>query len=142
MAAVGLGILFFTVMKVLGHIEESFNEIWQVSKERSFSRKFTDYFAIMLIAPFFVILSNIVTVFLTTQIELLTLQIRLLGFFSPLILNLLRLVPFFLVWIMLTVLYIVMPNTRVKFTSALIAGIIAGTVFNWFNTVIFISRLV
>jgi membrane protein len=129
MAAVGLGILFFTVMKVLGHIEESFNEIWQVRKERTFSRKFTDYFAIMLVAPFFVILSNIVTVYLTTQIELLTLQIRLLGFFSPLILNLLRLIPFFLVWIMLTVLYIVMPNTRVKFTSAFIAGIIAGTVF-------------
>ncbi len=129
MAGVGLGILFFTVMKVLGHIEESFNEIWQVGKERSFSRKFTDYFAIMLIAPFFVILSNIVTVFLTTQIEELTLQIRLLGFFSPLIVTFLRLVPFFLVWIMLTVIYIVMPNTRVKFTSALIAGIIAGTVF-------------
>jgi membrane protein len=129
MAGVGLGILFFTIMKVLNHIEESFNEIWQIKKERSFSRKFTDYFAIMLIGPFFLILSNIVTVFLTTQIEALTLQTRLFGFFSPVILTLLGFIPFFLLWLMLTLLYIVMPNTRVRFGSALVAGIVAGTVF-------------
>jgi membrane protein len=129
MAAVGLGFLFYTVMKVLGHMEESFNEIWQIRQERSFSRKFTDYMAIMMIAPFFIILSNIVTVFLTTQIEELTLQIHLLGFFSPVILTVLRILPFVLVWILLTILYIVMPNTRVNFKSALIAGIIAGTLF-------------
>jgi membrane protein len=126
MAAVALGILFFTVMKVLGHIEESFNEIWQVRKERSFSRKFTDYFAIMLIGPFLVILSNIFTVFLVEQV---TRRVGLLGFFSPVLMTLLSLVPFVLVLIMLTLLYMVMPNTRVKFTSALLAGIVAGIIF-------------
>ena len=129
MAGVGLGILFFTIMKVMSHIEESFNEIWQIKKERSFSRKFADYFSIMLIAPFFIILSNILSVFLSTQIEDLTTRFDLIGFFSPLLLTVMRLIPFILVWILFTLLYIIMPNTRVKFSSALVAGIIAGTIF-------------
>ncbi len=129
MAGVGLIFLVFMVMKVLNHIEESFNEIWHISKERSFSRKFSDYFAIMLISPFFIILSNIATVYLITRLEELTAQIYLLGLFSPVILSVLQLIPFILIWIMFTILYMIMPNTRVNFISALLAGIIAGTIF-------------
>ncbi len=123
-AAVGLGILIYTVTMLLVNIEHSFNEIWQVSKARSLSRKFSDYFAMMFIAPMFFIMAGAATVFLNSQI-----QNGSLTLLNPLLLFLVRLIPYLLLWTVLTILYLVMPNTRVRFSSALIAGIIAGTAF-------------
>ncbi len=42
-AGVGVIMLFWAVMKVLGNIENSFNVIWQIRKARPFARKFADY---------------------------------------------------------------------------------------------------
>lgn len=129
MAGVGMVILFYTVMKVFSHIEDSFNNIWQVNQPRSFTRKFADYFSMILIAPIFIILSNLFTVFFTTQIDEITSSINLLGYLNPFIMFIVRLIPYLLLWIIFTILYMVMPNTKVNFTSALLAGIIAGTLF-------------
>jgi membrane protein len=128
-AGIGLVLLFWSVMKVLGNIEASFNDIWQIKKGRSFFRKFSDYLSIMLIAPIFIFLSSSVTVYITTQVVHITQQIDLLGFFSPVIFFLVKLIPYVLIWILFSFIYIVMPNTKVKFSSGIIAGIIAGTVF-------------
>ncbi len=128
-AGAGMIILLFTVMKVMNNIEKSFNSIWQISKPRPWSRKFSDYFSMMFIAPIFLILAGSATVFLTTQIEIITKNFALLGFISPVLLFLVQLIPYTLIWIMLTIVYMVMPNTNVKFSSALIAGIVAGTLF-------------
>jgi len=128
-AGIGIVMLLFAVMKVLGNIESSFNDIWQIKKARSFVRKFSDYLSIMLIAPLLIILSSSITVFITTQITHITESIELLGFFSPLIFFSLKLLPYCMIWLLLTFIYIIMPNTKVNFKSALIAGIIAGTIF-------------
>jgi len=128
-AGIGILILLWSVMRVLGHIEHSFNEIWQVQKARTIVRRFTEYFAIMFVAPLVIILSGSATVFIATQFDTLAHQqeyIRLLG---PLVHALLRLAPIFLIWFLFSFLYIVMPNTKVNLKSAIIAGIIAGTVF-------------
>jgi len=128
-AGIGLLILIFTVMKVLNNIERAFNDIWQINKPRPLSRKLSDYFAMMFIAPIFFILAGGANVFITTQIEHITENFAFFGFMSPVLLFLVRLIPFALVWIVLTIIYMAMPNTNVKFSSALIAGIIAGTLF-------------
>ena len=49
-AGVGIIILFWSVISLLGQIENSFNQIWQISSSRPWYRKFTDYLTIMLIA--------------------------------------------------------------------------------------------
>ena len=128
-AGVGVIILFWSVMKVLGNIENSFNDIWEIKRSRAIVRKFTDYLTIMLLAPILMILSGSVTVFITTQISNITESISLLGYFSPIIEFLIKLIPYSLVWLLLTFIYIVMPNTKVDFKSAFFAGIIAGTGF-------------
>jgi membrane protein len=128
-AGVGLGILIFTVMSIFSSIESSFNDIWQINEGRQWSRKLVDYFAMMLIAPLFFIFSSAFTVFLSTKIPEIAAEIRLLGWISPLLIFSVKLIPYLLIWMLFTLLYIVMPNTKVKFRSALIAGIIAGTLF-------------
>jgi membrane protein len=122
MAGVGMVILFYTVMKVFSHIEDSFNNIWQINQPRSFTRKFADYFSMILIAPIFIILSNLFTIFFTTQIDEITSSITLLGYLNPVIMFIVRLIPYLLLWIIFTILYMVMPNTKVNFKSALLAG--------------------
>ncbi|MBS4012399.1 MAG: YihY/virulence factor BrkB family protein [Bacteroidetes bacterium] len=126
-AGIGLLILLYTVMQVLSNIESSFNDIWQIKHSRTLSRKLSDYFAMMFIAPVFLIFSNGATVYISTQIISITEQISILGFFSPVIMFFIKLIPYFMMWILLIIVYMVMPNTNVKFGSALVAAIIAGT---------------
>lgn len=130
-AGVGLLILIYTIFMVMHNIETSFNDIWQVKKMRDWTRMLSDYFAVMFIGPLFLILSGAATVFLNTQVSQFSENIRFLGFLSPVLLFLMNLVPYLLIWMMLTILYMIMPNTKVKFSSALIAGIIAGTLFQF-----------
>jgi membrane protein len=127
-AGVGVVILFWSVMSLLNHIESSFNHIWQIRSARPWYRKFTDYLTIMLISPVFIILSSSITVFISTDLPDYMTKAPILDFFKPLINFLVRFAPYFISWISLTILFIIMPNTKVKFGPALIAGIIVGTI--------------
>jgi len=128
-AGIGVAFLFWAVIKLLGNIERSLNAIWRINKLRTFGRKFSDYLSIIIISPILVILSSSVTVFITTQITLITEKIALLGIFNPFIFFILKLLPYGLVWILFIFTYIVMPNTQVNFSSGFVAGVIAGTIF-------------
>lgn len=120
-AGVGGVILFWSVIQVLNNIESSFNDIWQIHKARSPMRKFSDYLAIMILSPFAIGLSGSFMVKIKTAAN----EFEL---FKPLIVTLIKSVPYVSIWILFTIVYIVMPNTKVKFKYALIAGVIAGTV--------------
>lgn len=52
-AGIGVIILFWTTIKLLGNIESSFNDIWGVKKSRPLPRMATDYLSLMLIASVF-----------------------------------------------------------------------------------------
>lgn len=128
-AGVGIAILFWTVIKVLGNIENSFNDIWGIKKGRSLGRKFSDYFFIMLICPVLLIMSSSVTVLIGSQITLLVEKLSFLGPLGGWILLSLKILPFCVMWILFTLIYRFMPNTKVNFSSGLIGGIIAGTIY-------------
>ena len=83
----------------------------------------------MLIAPILLLLSSSATVFISTQIQQITEEVALLGKISPLIFFLVQSIPYVLIWLLLTVIYIVMPNIKVNFKPAFTAGVIAGTAF-------------
>jgi membrane protein len=127
-AGVGVIILFWSVISLLSQIEISFNHIWQISNSRPWYRKFTDYLTIMLIAPILLILSSSITVFVSTALNEFMEKAPILAFFKPIIGFLIKLSPYILTWLILTLLFMVMPNARVKFMPAMVSGIIAGTV--------------
>ena len=127
-AGVGIIILFWSVMSLLNQIESSFNHIWQIRSSRPWYRKFTDYITIMLIAPVFIILSSSITIFVGTELTDFITRAPILDFFKPVVTFLVRFAPYFLTWITLTILFIIMPNTKVKFIPALVSGIITGTI--------------
>jgi membrane protein len=128
-AGVGIVVLFWSVVKLLNHIEDAFNRIWKVAKDRNFLRKLTDYFSILLFAPILLILASSATVFITTYIENISVGHEVLTFLSSAVLYLIQFTPYFLFWLLFTLLYIILPNTKVDFLPALIAGVVAGTAF-------------
>ncbi len=127
-AGVGMIILFWSAMSLLNRIESSFNYIWQIRSSRPWYRKFTDYLTIMLIAPVILILSGSITVFINTTLTEYISTALILEKLKPLIGLLIKFTPYLLSWITLTVLFIIMPNAKVKFVPALISGIIAGSI--------------
>ncbi len=127
-AGVGVIILFWSVISLLGQIESSFNHIWQIKSCRPWYRKFTDYLTIMLIAPFLLILSSSITLFINSnEFTSFISDAPVISFFKPVISFLIKLAPYFLTWVILTLLFMVMPNNKVNFIPSLVAGIIAGT---------------
>jgi len=68
-------------------------------------------------------------VFITTQVTAITRKVALLGIFSPLIFSMLKMLPYGLVWALFTIVYMLMPNTRVRFGPGFLAGVIAGTAY-------------
>ena len=129
MAGVGLLILFWSVLKVMGHIEAAFNHIWEIKTHRSWGRKFSDYLAIMIISPILVLLSSSTAVFIKTQVEQIAAKIPFFGYLSSGIFFMLRFTPYFLIWVLFTLIYIIMPNTKVRLKAGLLAGVVAGTIY-------------
>ena len=128
-AGIGVALLFWTVIKVLGNIERSFNDIWGVKKQRSLPRKFSDYLSIMLICPILVVVSSGLTVFVTTQIKFITEKISLLGMLAPLTSLVIKILPYGVIWLLFAFIYVFMPNTKVNLKSGIFAGIVAGTIY-------------
>jgi len=134
-AGIGVVVLLWTVLKVLSHIEDAFNQIWEVKQNRTLIRKFSDYMSLIFIGPLLIIMSSSVTVFITTQVTEIIYRISFLGHVSWLSFNAMKLIPYGIIWALFTFVYMVMPNTRVNFTSGLAAGIVAGTMYQfaqWF----------
>ncbi len=128
-AGVGIAVLFWTIIKMLGNIESSFNDIWGIKKSRSFGRKFSDYLSIMLICPILLIMSSSITVIIASQVTMIMDKLSFLGPVADAIVFSLKILPYAVLWGVFTFVYMFMPNTAVKFRSAFVAGIIAGTIY-------------
>lgn len=128
-AGIGIALLFWTVMKVLSNIENSFNGIWQVKRGRPFVRKFSDYLSIMFIAPVFIITASAVNVYVNNKLVEISKHVEVVHFISPVLFLVLKVVPYLLIYMLFTIVYMIMPYTKVTFKAALIGGLIAGSVF-------------
>jgi len=121
---VGTVILLWTVISILGKIEDSFNNIWEARQSRSIVRKFTDYLSMMVLGPILFALWSSMNVLVAAQLKGFMSDVAFIG---PFTLFLLTLLPYFSIWLLLLVLYLVMPNTRVPVSSAVVAALVSGT---------------
>jgi len=125
----GVGLLFmlYTVLMLVSNIEQTFNEIWQVKKQRSIFRTFTDYLAAFFLFPILIVISSGVSLFLATIANSLP-DFLLLG---PAVRWLVGLSPYVLMSALFIGLYIFMPNTHVRLKNAIVPGILAGIAMQW-----------
>jgi membrane protein len=124
LGSVGLASLFITVLSLMGTIEDAFNRIWHVKAARKLTRKFSDYLSVILVGP--VLVFAALTITATLQSNTFVQKMISLEPFGTVILTLLKFVPYFTLWGAFTFLYIFIPNTRVKLTSAVVGGLVAA----------------
>ena len=116
--------LFWSVWSVFGSIEDAFNNIWEVKNTRSWSRKISDYITVIVFAPILWVGASAVSVYLQ----------QLLGWADNVWLNALsKLISMAIAWFMFSLIYVVLPNTKVNLSAAIKSGFIAGTVFMLFQ---------
>lgn len=128
-AGFGIAFLFYTTLILLNNIEDAFNEIWYVKKQRSIISKFNDYTTILLIGPVLIIIASSFAVYATTMITTAAEEVAYIRQVTPLISLGLKSIPYVLVWLVFSLMYMVMPNTHVNWKAALWAGIISGSAY-------------
>ncbi len=126
---IGVVILLWSVVNFFMQVENAFNDVWQVKKSRSIIRQFTMYFSTILLIPILIGVSSGLSIYISSTLS----STFLYNIISPLVRVLVKLSPVFINWIVFVVMYMAIPNTRVKFVNALIAGVITGTAFQLFQ---------
>ncbi len=129
-AGIGIVILFWTIISVIGNIEESFNHIWKIGKGRAISRKFSDYLSLMLLAPVILIASGSITVLLNIKITWLITIIELPEFGTWLVIKALGLLPLVLMIGLFAFTFIFMPNHKINCRAGIIAGVATGIMYH------------
>jgi membrane protein len=124
LGSVGLVALFFTVLSLMGTIEEAFNHIWRVKSSRALARRFSDYLSAILVGP--VLVFAALTMTATLQNNTVVHSLASLQALGTVILTLLKLLPYLTLWGAFSFVYMFIPNTRVRLQSALIGGLVAA----------------
>jgi membrane protein len=119
---VGLIFMLYTVLMLVNNIEETFNQIWQVSNSRPIIRSLTNYMAMFFLFPIIIIISMGFSLFLATVSD----SIHHFVIIGSMVHWLLQISPYILLSILFIVLYVYMPNTKVRLSCAIIPGILAG----------------
>ena len=124
LGAVGLAFLLYTAISTIQQVENAFNRMWQISRSRSFLQKFRDYLSILLVTPILMVSSiGITTTIMSNSIIM---KLERIEPFGTMIIYSGKLVPYLLIIAAFTMIYYLLPNTKVMFRSALAGGIWAG----------------
>jgi membrane protein len=132
-AGLGLLILFYTIIKILSNIENALNDIWGIKKPRSLSRKITDYLSVMLMGPVLFFMSSTLTVYISGSVRQIVEGTSVLRVVSPGISFLLQFLPYISLWLLFSFVYIFIPNTKINWSSGILGGVIAGTLYHLFQ---------
>lgn len=123
LGSIGFIFLLAAVYSILSSIETSFNAIWQVNKNRSPVEMLKTYLTIVFVTPVLLILS----LWMASSLEFIFSE-GSNQWIGLLIFILFQTIPFILLTLMFLFLLVIMPNTSVKLSHALI-GSLAGALF-------------
>ena len=122
---IGLIVLIWAVYAFFNMLENSFNCIWNVKQSRSFARRMTNYVMTLLLVPVLVVVTSGISIFLNST-EIIA---PVLDGILPIRKFMLRFLPFIATSGVFTWIFIAIPNTKVKFSSAIIPGILMGLLY-------------
>lgn len=125
-AGIGLALLFWSILKVIGHIEEAFNVFWHVRSPRRFWQRVNDYLPLMILAPLAMALSSSIAIYSLSEVDMLSTWLS-----WPMGSSLFLQAGIFFVSVLtmtalLSWLYHYLPNCTVHWRSATYGGIFAS----------------
>lgn len=120
--------LVYVAIRLLASIEATFNDIWGVTRGRSWLWRIVLYWTTITLGPLLIVgalgLSG------GSHFEATKHFVEKMPFIGNLIF---KLVPLVVLWFTFTLVYLLVPNTKVKFHAAFIGGIVGATLWHLNN---------
>lgn len=124
---IGIVILLWAIYSFFQSVESAFNKIWNVQRSRSILRQVTTYIAIVVMIPVLIVCSAGINILVHSAFEGYSgIGGAFVAFFQD---SGGQFLQFLMCWLLFTLMYVAIPNTKVRFLSALIPGILMGTLF-------------
>lgn len=124
LGTVGLAALIYTVVNTVEQVELAFNYLWQIKAKRNFMERFRDYMSMILAGPVLIVSAlGITTSIMSHSIARKITSIEPFGtalFISG------KIIPYILISMAFTLLFYILPYTKVNFRSAFIGGVSSG----------------
>ncbi len=124
LGTIGLCFLIYTVVTTIQKVEGSFNFVWRVERPRSFARRFTEYLSVMVLGP--ILLAISVGLLASAQHSPFAQRVAAIAPLASTLVAAGAIVPYLLVTVVFTFMYLFVPNTKVEPRAALIGGFVAG----------------
>jgi membrane protein len=124
LGAVGGGLLFATTVLGISNVERALNAIWGVTNHRPWARRFTDYLAVLVVAPVLGIVA--LSAAATLQSQWVLQRLLDVPAFEFAYNVGLRYVPALVLAVVFSFLFKILPNTHVRISSAALGGLVAA----------------
>ncbi len=118
LGAVGFGLLLYTSVSLIRKVEQALNSIWRVRQGRRWVRRLSDYVAVIVLGPLLFFLALGLTASLSAN-----------AWLKPFYQFAGKLVPYVLVIGAHCLVYVFIPNTKVRVRSALVGATVAGVLW-------------
>lgn len=127
LGAFGTAVLIYASVNMISNVERTFNELWGAPRNRSVSRKISNYISLLFLGPLFMMLSTaFITVLTSSTLVTALTEFHLFERFSVVFS---RMASHGALWLAFTAMYILLPNTKVRFFPGLIAGVVCGSLW-------------
>jgi len=138
LGATGVVLLLFVAVSLLGRIEETFNDIWGVTRGRNLLTQIQLYSTAIMLGP--LLLITALGLAGGSQFQSVKDYITQTPFVGKFVFELL---PLLVLWLAFAFVYLLLPNTKVKFSAAFVGGAVAGTLWHLNNVFgfLFVSRV-
>jgi membrane protein len=124
LGVIGTLLLVVVAIRMLANIEATFNDIWGVTRGRPWLSRIILYWATITLGP----LLLVAAAGLAGSPYLLATK----GAITGTVVGgfVFELLPLFVLWVLFTLAYVLVPNTKVNFSAAVIGGIVGGTLWH------------
>ena len=139
LGGIGMLLLVYVAIQMLTSIESTFNDIWGITRGRNWLRRIVLYWTTITLGP--LLIAGALGLAGGSHLQTARNLIGQMPFVSDLIFQFL---PFVVLWLAFTLVYLLVPNTKVRFGAALIGGIVGGSLWHLNNLFgfLYISRVV
>lgn len=127
LGGIGMVMLIYTVISLISKIESAFNYTWRIASARSPAQRFSNYLSIVMVGPVMMFAAIGMTASLSSNsvVE----ALNEFAVFGQILQFIGYLLPFIFIIATFTFIYILVPNVRVTFKSALYGAFFSGVVW-------------
>jgi membrane protein len=139
LGTIGMLLLVVVAIQMLANVEETFNDIWGVTHGRNWLRRIVLYWTTITLGP--VALAGALALAGSKHLKSAELLVNQMPFVGSLFFQFL---PLLVLWLTFTLIYQLVPNTRVRFGAAFAGGVVGGSLWHLNNLFgfLYVSRVV